>query len=128
MTTYALPASGADLPRSRVRIVHAIPYGKAIDAALIAGDVAMPLLDDLEFGTAGDYLETTAGTYRLTVSATWGENLLDNPAIEIAPDAVTTVYVVMGATGTTGLDLLVVTTAASRLPAPDATPAATPTA
>jgi len=128
VTTYAVPSSGADLPRSWVRIVHAIPYGKAIDAALIAGDVAMPLAEDLEFGSAGDYLESPAGTYRLTVSATWGENLLDEPAVEIAPDAATTVYVVMGATGTTRLDLLVVTTAAARLPAPEATTAATPTA
>lgn len=128
VTTYAVPASGAGLPGSRVRVVHAVTGGKAIDAALIGDDVATPLADDLEFGTAGDYLEVPAGTYRLTVSATWGENLLDEPSVGIAPDAVTTIYVVMGATGTTGLDLLVVTTAASRLPAPDATPAATPTA
>lgn len=128
VTSYAVPASGAGLPQTRVRIVHAVAGGKAIDAALIGDDVARPIADDLEFGTAGDDLEVPAGTYRLTVSTTWGDDLLDEPALVVPPDSVVTVYFVLGATGTTGMDALVVATAASRLPAPGATPGASPTA
>lgn len=128
VTAYAVPAAASGRPATRMRIVHAVTGGKAIDAALSADDIATPVVDDLEFGNVGPYLETPAGTYRLTVSATWGETLLDEPELALAPDSVVTVYVVLGATATTGLDALVVTTAASRLPAPEASPVTSPTA
>jgi len=126
VTTYAVPASGGNLPQSRVRVVHAVPGGPNVNVALIADDVAARAARALPFGEAGDYLEAPAGTYRVSVTAEDGTAILDVPAFDVPADSVVSVYVVANPDGTVGL--LPVVTAASRLPAPDATPAATPTA
>jgi hypothetical protein len=126
VTTYAVPASGAGLPQSRVRVVHAVPGGPNVDVALIAGDVAAPAARALPFGSAAEYLVAPAGTYRVSVTAEGGVAILDVPAFGVPGDSIVSVYAVGNADGTVGL--LPVVTAAARLPAPDATPAATPAA
>ena len=128
VTTYAVPPSGAGLPQARVRVVHAAGEGKPIDAALIADDIAVPLADDLEEGADAAYAERPAGAYRLTISAFWGELLLTVPEVMLEADTVTSIYVVWAPAEPSGLDVVIVTTAASRLPASEATPGASPTA
>jgi len=95
--------------QARVRVVHAVPDGPAVDVA-IAGSQE-PLIQGVEFPNASDYQTTEAGTYDLEVrNAETGETLLTAPGVAVESGLVYDVYALGTAADPASLRLLPLTT------------------
>jgi Domain of unknown function (DUF4397) len=124
VNTVDLSPTGADT--ARVRIVHAIPDGPAVDVAA-GGDVLVP---NLAFGTTSAYVEVpTDAPLDLQIFAAGDTTtpLLEVPTPQLAAGTATTFYAVGTVTDPTGITVLSVAAPAAEEPE-EGTPVASPEA
>jgi len=87
------PASG----RIRLRLVHASPSAGAVDVYVGPQDQDIasvtPTLSNVGTGTASDYLNLDAGTYRIRLTALGGKEALLDETVTLSEGAVRTIIV-----------------------------------
>lgn len=72
---------GTPLKNTRVRAVHAVADGPAVDVTIISDDIAERIFSDVSYPTVTDYVTKTAGTYRIQV----GVSGMDFASIDLGP-------------------------------------------
>ncbi len=60
--------AGTPLETTRVRAIHAVPDAPAVDISVIGGDIAEPIFTDVTYPDVTDYVEKTAGVYRVLLN------------------------------------------------------------
>ncbi|MCA9859444.1 MAG: DUF4397 domain-containing protein [Thermomicrobiales bacterium] len=71
---------GTPLSTTRIRVIHAAPDTAGVDVSLIGGDIAERLVADLTFAHASNYVQKTAGIYRVVFTST------DESVVSVALD------------------------------------------
>jgi hypothetical protein len=59
---------GTPLQNTRVRAIHAVPDAPAVDISVIGGDIAEQVFTDVTYPEVTDYVEKTAGLYRVLLN------------------------------------------------------------
>jgi hypothetical protein len=80
---------GTPLQNTRVRAIHAVPDAPAVNVSVIGGDIAERIFSDVTYPTVTDYIEKTAGRYRVLLdvpeaslpSIDLGESLFDGDTV-----------------------------------------------
>ncbi len=87
--------AGTPLGNTRIRAIHAAPGAGDVDVAFVGGDIAELAFDNLAFPQVSDYLEKTAGTYRVILDPTEGDFItFDLGELNFAGDTVNSIYAI----------------------------------
>ncbi len=87
--------AGTPLQNTRIRAIHAAPDAGTVDVAFIGGDIAERAFGDLSFPQVSDYLEKTAGSYRVILNPTEGEFVtFDLGELNFTGDSVNSIYAI----------------------------------
>lgn len=86
---------GTPLSNTRIRAIHAVPDAGPADVAFVGGDIAERLFSALTFGQVSDYIDKTAGIYRVILDPTDGEFVsIDLDHVHFEGDTVYSVYAI----------------------------------
>ena len=87
--------AGSPVSNTRIRAIHAAPDAGNIDVAFIGGDIAELAFDDLAFPQVSDYLEKTAGNYRIILDTTERDFVtFDLGELNFGADTVNSIYAI----------------------------------
>jgi hypothetical protein len=133
LTESIAPVDLSELPAetARVRVVHAVTDGPAVDVALAGGEVLIP---GLEPGAVSDYVEVPAGgPVDLEIRAAGdADPILPIPGVELVPGTATTIYAAGSVDAIDEIQIIQVQARTAGAPggasAPAASPAASPSA
>lgn len=131
LTANIAPVDLSELPAdtARIRVVHAVTDGPAVDVALAGGEVLIP---GLAPGTTSDYLEVPTGSpVDIELRAAGGADpLLPIPGVELVAGTATTIYAAGLADAIDEVRIIQVQSPTAGAPggvsAPAASPAASP--
>jgi len=95
LSPLAPGAEGTPLGNTRIRAIHASPDAPALHLSLIGGDIADRTFPDLTFPQVSDYVDKTAGIYRLLLDPVEGEfGSLDLDEVDFQGDTVYSLYAI----------------------------------
>ncbi len=88
-------AEGTPLRNTRIRAIQAVPDAPALHLSLIGGDIVDRTFPNLTFPQVSDYVDKTAGTYRLLLDAVdGGLPSVDLDNVDFQGDTVYSLYAI----------------------------------
>lgn len=89
------PLPAGDAGSTRIRAIHGVPDAGSVDVAFVSGDIAERAFSNLTFPQASEYIDKSAGTYRVVLNPTGDEFVtFDLGELDVAGDTVYSVYAI----------------------------------